>query len=48
MVFRFEKKYEFPGVIGIVDGSQIGIVTPEEYPQAYINHKVFYAMQAQV
>ncbi|KAL1491048.1 hypothetical protein ABEB36_011704 [Hypothenemus hampei] len=39
---------DFPGVIGIIDGTHIRIDKPKEDPDSYLNRKHFYSIQAQV
>lgn len=38
----------FPNVVGLIDGTQIPIVAPREYPEQYVNRKGFFALNAQV
>lgn len=50
---RFERKYKFPGVIGCIDGTQIGIFPPStrntDYPEfLYVNRKGFHAINTQI
>ena len=44
----FENKGGFPGVIGVVDGTDIRIRAPEQEPEAYINRKKFHSINVQV
>lgn len=51
-LYRFFTNYHIPGVIGIIDGSQIGIFPPvtnnTQYPEfIYVNRKGFHAINAQ-
>ncbi|XP_050517564.1 putative nuclease HARBI1 [Diabrotica virgifera virgifera] len=45
---RHFRQKEFPGVIGIIDGTHIKINKPQEDPDSYLNRKHFYSIQAQV
>ncbi|XP_071639713.1 uncharacterized protein [Temnothorax longispinosus] len=38
----------FPGTIGAIDGTHINIPAPKKNPEAYINRKGHYSIQAQV
>lgn len=52
LFFRFRIKYHIPGVIGIIDGSQIGIFPPatndNQFPEfVYVNRKGFHSINTQ-
>lgn len=52
LFFRFRTKYHIPGVIGIIDGSQIGIFPPatndNQFPEfVYVNRKGFHSINTQ-
>lgn len=36
---------DFPGIIGVVDGTHIKIDEPHEDPDSYLNRKQFYSIQ---
>ncbi|KAJ8983616.1 hypothetical protein NQ317_004254 [Molorchus minor] len=40
--------HNFPGVIGVIDGTHIKIDRPADDPDSYLNRKHFYSIQAQV
>jgi len=43
-----QNKYNFPGVIGAVNGTHITIAAPKENALAYINRKGHHSIQLQV
>ncbi|XP_018404866.1 PREDICTED: putative nuclease HARBI1 [Cyphomyrmex costatus] len=43
-----QRKYNFPGVIGMVDGTHITIAAPKDNALAYINRKGHHSLQLQV
>lgn len=52
LFFRFRTKYHIPGVIGIIDGLQIGIFPPatndNQFPEfVYVNRKGFHSINTQ-
>lgn len=52
LFYRFRTKYQIPGVIGIIDGSQISIFPPatndNRYPEfIYVNRKGFHSINTQ-
>lgn len=45
----FQANYNFPGVLGIIDGTQIAITAlPNEIENAYMNRKGFHSINVQV
>jgi hypothetical protein len=40
----FYTSYNFPNVLGAIDGTHIRIVAPHEHPQAYVNRKKFHSI----
>ena len=45
---RFEEKWEFPGVLGAIDGCDIPVKGLWKNPEQYINRKGFHSLQLQV
>lgn len=45
---EFERKYNFPGVVGAINGTHIRIIPPKTDPAAYVNRKYFHSIVAQV
>ncbi|KAL1488209.1 hypothetical protein ABEB36_015166 [Hypothenemus hampei] len=45
---RFFSNKNFPGVIGVIDGTHIRIDKPADDPDSYLNRKHFYSIQAQI
>ena len=46
-VQEFARRNGFPGIVGAIDGTHIGIKAPREYPERYFNRKQFYSIQLQ-
>lgn len=45
----FEANYNFPGILGIIDGTQIAITAlPHEIENAYVNRKGFHSINVQL
>lgn len=44
----FMQKAQFPGVVGVVDGTHIRIIAPKEYEAEYINRKNFHSLNVQL
>lgn len=44
----FHEISQFPGIIGAIDGTQIGIRAPPENEYAYVNRKGFHSINVQV
>lgn len=50
---RFRNKYKIPNVIGMIDGTHIGIFPPDtnngQYPEfVYVNRKKYHSINTQV
>lgn len=45
---HIQRKYNFPGVIGAVDGTHVTIAASKENALAYINRKGHHSVQLQV
>lgn len=45
---NIQRKYNFPGVIGAIDGTHITIASPKKDGLAYINRKGHHSIQLQV
>ncbi|XP_064468659.1 tigger transposable element-derived protein 4-like [Ornithodoros turicata] len=41
----FQRKSEFPGILGAIDGSHIAITAPTEHAASYINRKGLYSVE---
>jgi len=44
----FEDEGGFPGIIGLIDGTNIRIRAPEHEPEAYVKRKNFHSFNVQV
>ncbi|OXU17987.1 hypothetical protein TSAR_016837, partial [Trichomalopsis sarcophagae] len=45
---RIQRRFNFPGVIGAVDGTHTRITVPRNDSQSYINHKGVHSIQLQI
>ena len=47
---KFETKFGFPQCVGVIDGTHVPIIAPEEFAKDYFNRKGYYfvLMQALV
>lgn len=46
---QFERQYDFPGILGVIDGTHIAITAlPKEIESAYVNRKGFHSINAQI
>lgn len=46
---RFEELFNFPGVIGVVDGTHVGLsAVPSDLEIAYVNRRQYHSINAQI
>lgn len=45
---RFMEVAGFPGVVGVIDGTHVGIVAPTEHEREYVNRRRFHSINVQV
>jgi len=45
---KIRQKYDFPDVLGAIDGTHIKIIAPRNDSDSYINRKGFHSIQLQV
>ncbi|KAG8238529.1 hypothetical protein J437_LFUL018201 [Ladona fulva] len=48
LIEQYFREKQFPGVVGVIDGTHVRIDRPSEDPDSYLNRKHFYSIQAQV
>ena len=44
----FFRKFSFPGVVGLIDGTHMRILAPHENEEAYVNRKGYHSINNQV
>ncbi|CAH0730598.1 unnamed protein product, partial [Brenthis ino] len=44
----FMKKFEFPGVIGCIDGTHVALIRPKEHEETYFNRKNYHSLNVLV
>lgn len=44
----FFRKYELPGIIGLIDGTHIRLKKPREFEYAYVNRRSYHSINVQI
>ncbi|XP_067659984.1 putative nuclease HARBI1 [Haliotis asinina] len=45
---QFHEIGGFPGVVGVIDGTHVRIISPTEHENEYVNRKIFHSLNVQV
>lgn len=47
-IFRFYKKFGWPGVLGCIDGTLVAIIRPSMHEERYYNRKGYHSLNVMI